>query len=100
MSIEWKLKTSVNLLCLAIDRSVNILSGRERERDRERRLFIGLPADSNTDACLVAITRPVRQSDASLPCLLSSSSPPLQGQRTSSRARSCVRVAEDVSMHV
>lgn len=100
MSIEWKLKSCVNLSCRAIDLSVNILSGRERERHGERSLFIGIPADSNADACLVAITRPVRQSDASLPCLLGSSSPPLQGQRTPSRARSCVRLAEDVSVHV
>lgn len=31
MSVEWKLKTSVHLSCVDIDRSVNILSGRERE---------------------------------------------------------------------
>lgn len=43
----------------------------ERETGTEKTtgLFIGIAADSNTRGCLVAITRPVRQSDASSPPL-------------------------------
>lgn len=40
MSIERKLKTSINLSCLVIDRSINILSGRERERDNREQVYL------------------------------------------------------------
>lgn len=40
MSIERKLKTNINLSCLVIDRSINILSGRERERDNREQVYL------------------------------------------------------------
>lgn len=102
VSVYWEeIKPSINLLGPVIDRSISIASGRESERNnREQVLFIGDAAGRDRDVRLVAITRPLWQSDASLPCLLSSSSAPLRGQQTPLHACSCVRTAENVSMYV
>ena len=94
MSIEWKLKSAVNLLCLAIDWCSRMLSGKEREITS---LLIGIPADNNIDVCFVAVTHPVIHPS---PSFLILSPSPSQGQRTPSRAWSCVWLAEDVSVYV
>lgn len=65
-----------------VQRSIALSASTVAEKEGEKPdLFIGTPTDSDADARLVPIAHPARQSDASLRCLLSSSSPPLQGQR-------------------
>lgn len=55
---EWKLKTRLNLSCLLIDRSVDILGEKrkgqtEKEAEAEANsLLIGIPGDSNADVCV------------------------------------------------